>query len=98
MNSRSDLQRFNDFFSDYKCEVDETDYERFELNRNLLIKIAEVENSSLAVYDLNRKHYILSNSKFDMKAGYRLNHDFHVNPDYFYEKMHLMISRWFLIQ
>jgi DNA-binding CsgD family transcriptional regulator len=88
MNSRSDLQRFNDFFSDYKCEVDEKDYARFELNRNLLIKIAEVENSSLAVYDLNRKHYILSDSKYDVKTGYRLNHDFQVNPDHFYELMH----------
>ena len=88
MNSGLYLQRFNNFFSDYKCEVDETDYARFELNRNLLIKIAEVENSSLAVYDLNRKQYILADSKFDRKTGYRLNHDFHVNPDYFYELMH----------
>lgn len=38
------IQRFNNFFSDYKCEVNETDYARFELNRNLLIKIAEVEH------------------------------------------------------
>lgn len=82
------IQRFNSFFSDYTCEVNETDYARFELNRNLLIKIAEVENSSLAVYDLNKKEYILADSKFDRKTGYRLNHDFHVNPDYFYELMH----------
>jgi DNA-binding CsgD family transcriptional regulator len=88
MNSGTFLQRFNNFFSDYKCEVDETDYERFELNRKLLVKIAEVENSSLAVYDLNRKQYILADSKFDQKTGYRLNHDFHIDPDYFYKLMH----------
>jgi hypothetical protein len=82
------IQRFNNFFADYKCEVDETDYARFELNRNLLCKIAEVENSSLAVYDLNKKEYILADSKFDRKTGYRLNHNFHVNPDYFYELIH----------
>lgn len=88
MNSRLYLHRFNNFFSDYKCNVDETDYARFEVNKNLLIKIAEVENSSLAVFDLNRKQYILADSKFDRKTGYRLNHDFQVNPDYFYELMH----------
>ncbi len=88
MNSDLYIQRFNNFFSDYKCAVDETDYARFELNRNLLLKIAQVENSSLAVYDLNKKQYVLADSKFDRKTGYRLNHDFHVNPDYFYELMH----------
>jgi DNA-binding CsgD family transcriptional regulator len=88
MNPDLHIRRFNNFFADYRCAVDETDYARFELNRNLLIKIAEVENSSLAVYDLHRKQYILADSKFDRKTGYRLNHDFHVNPDYFYELMH----------
>ncbi len=52
------------------------------------MKIAEVENSSLAVYDLNRKQYIISDSKFDNKTGYQLNHEFHVNPDHFYALMH----------
>lgn len=88
MNSELYYQRFNNFFSDYKCVVDESDYIRFEMSRKLLIKIAEVENSSLAVYDLNKKQYILADSKFDSKTGYRLNHDFQVNPDYFYELMH----------
>ncbi|MGE5457245.1 MAG: LuxR C-terminal-related transcriptional regulator [Methanococcaceae archaeon] len=88
MNSELYLQRFNNIFSDYKCVVEESDYSQFELNRKLLVKIAEVENSSLAVYDLNKKQYILADSKFDKKTGYRLNHDFHVNPDYFYGLMH----------
>jgi DNA-binding CsgD family transcriptional regulator len=82
------LKKFNDLIAGHKCTVDEEDYERFQLNRNLLVKIAKVENSSLAVYDLNKKQYILSDSKFDSKTGYRLNHDYKVNPDHFYEMMH----------
>lgn len=82
------LKKFNELIAGHLCSVDDEDYERFRYNRDLLILIAKVENSSLAVYDLNKKQYLLSDSKFDSKTGYRLNHDFKVNPDHFYEKMH----------
>jgi len=82
------LKKFNSVIENYKCIVEDEDYEKFQLNRNLLIKIAKVENSSLTVYDLNRKQYILSDSKFESKTGYSLNHEYKVNPDHFYKMMH----------
>lgn len=82
------LKKFNSLIEGYKCTPDEEDYKRFQLNKNLLIKIAKVENSSLAVFDLNKKQYILSDSKFDNKTGYRLNYDYKVDPDHFYKTMH----------
>lgn len=90
MEGKSDiyLKRFNTLFNSYTCNVDEEDYKRFEINRRLLIKIAEVENSSLAVFDMNKKYYTLLCSKFDKIIGYQLNFDHKVGPDYFYNLMH----------
>lgn len=88
LKSGNILEKFNKLVDNYKCVVEEEDYEKFQLNRNLLLKIAKVENSSLTVFDLNRKQYILSDSKFESKTGYSLNHEYKVNPDHFYEMMH----------
>ncbi|HEX2969596.1 MAG TPA: response regulator transcription factor [Bacteroidales bacterium] len=52
------------------------------------MKIAKVENSSLAVFDTDKKHYILSCSKFDKTIGYQLNLDRKAGPEYFYSIMH----------
>ncbi|OFX84012.1 MAG: hypothetical protein A2W99_03320 [Bacteroidetes bacterium GWF2_33_16] len=82
------LKKFNDLFNDYKCIVDDTDYKKFEINKRLLEKLAEVENSSLTVFDMNKKHYILLCSKFDKVIGYQLNFDYKVGPEFFYSLMH----------
>jgi len=90
MDRRSEihLRQFNSLLGSHKCVVDETNYQRFEDKKRLLEKIAAVENSSLAVFDTNKQHYILACSKFDKMTGYRLNFDYKVGPGHFYNSMH----------
>ena len=86
--SHYSLQSFLEIFGNHHCCVDDSDYARFGMHRQLLEKIARVENSALAVFDTHRKHYLLSCSKFDDAAGYELNPGKKVSPEYFYSYMH----------
>jgi DNA-binding CsgD family transcriptional regulator len=82
------LLQFNKILENHNCNVDENDYIKFEFNKQLLLKIAQVENSSLAVYDTNKKYYTLLCSKYDKTIGYQLNHNYHIGPNHFYQYMH----------
>lgn len=82
------IKRFNEIVNNHQCEVDRTDYERFELNKGILMRISEVENSSLAVFDMNKKHYLILCSKFDEMIGCTLFNDHYVSPDQMFNLMH----------
>jgi DNA-binding CsgD family transcriptional regulator len=82
------LQQFNNFLENHTCNIGQDDYKRFEDKKLLLKIIAEVENSSLSVFDMHRMHYILLCSKFDKTIGYQLNYDYKVGPDFFFNYMH----------
>lgn len=86
--SSYNLQDYIEYFENHQCSVDDEDYKRFELQKKLLLKIAQVENSSLAVFDTNKNHYILSCSKFDRKIGYQLNYEKKIAPDFFQNRCH----------
>jgi len=86
--SKTYLKKFNELFGNYSCDVREEDYENFESKKELLEKIAEVGNSALTVFDINRMHYLLACSRFDEALGYKANYEYRVNPDYIYEQMH----------
>lgn len=81
------LKRFNGIINDHVCNVDKCDYEKFELNKLMLLRIGEMENSSLTVFDMNKKHYLLLCSKFDDMIGYKLFNDQQISPD---QMLHLM--------
>ncbi len=82
------LQHYIDYFENHRCSVDDDDYKKFEFQKQLLQKIAKVENSALAVFDTNKNHYILSCSKFDKTVGYQLNYEKKISPDFFSKYCH----------
>jgi DNA-binding CsgD family transcriptional regulator len=84
----STIKTFNEIFYNHHCDVDESDYHRFELVKKILLRIAEVENSSLTVYDMNKKHYLILCSRFDELIGCQLFHDSQSNPEQLFRLMH----------
>lgn len=82
------LKKFNETIENHSCSVTDDDYKNFETNKRMLLKIAEVENSSLTVYDMNKKHYVLLCSRFDEMIGYTLFHSEQVSPDQMFGYMH----------
>lgn len=65
------------------------DYTAFEAKKDLLLQLSEVENSSMALYDMNRGGYAFVRSKFDLQLAYPLNEIFKKEPRYFFELMPL---------
>jgi DNA-binding CsgD family transcriptional regulator len=82
------INTFKEIFYNHQCEVDENDYRRFESSRKILLRIAEVENSSVTVYDMNRKHYLVLCSRFDEMIGCQLFRDTQSDPGQLFNRMH----------
>jgi DNA-binding CsgD family transcriptional regulator len=81
------VKDFNGFFGKSNCDVSEEDYKRFEYHKKLLIQLSEVENSSMAVYDMYRGGYAFVRSKFDQQLNYPLNEGYKKDPNYFMQLM-----------
>lgn len=81
------VKDFNGFFGKSLCDVSEEDYKLFEYHKNLLIHLSEVENSSMAVYDMSKGGYAFVRSKFDQQLNYPLNEGYQKNPNYFMQLM-----------
>lgn len=58
------------------CTATQEDYANFEQNKKFLLRIAEVENSSLTVLDLYKKNYLLVCYRFNNIIGYSRTDDF----------------------
>jgi DNA-binding CsgD family transcriptional regulator len=72
MHGQAIIKKFDNYLADYSCVVDEDDYAQFEASKRLLNRISDVENSSLAVYDLHRNQYLMYTSRFDDMFGCQL--------------------------
>jgi DNA-binding CsgD family transcriptional regulator len=57
------------------CVVSDEDYEKFEPNIRLLERLSEIERSTLTVYDMSRKKYLLKSKKFKEMLGYHTPED-----------------------
>lgn len=60
---------------EHQCVVSEEDYKRVEPLLKLLQRLSEVENSTITVFDMNRKNYLLKSSKFKEMLGYKSPED-----------------------
>lgn len=80
---------FKTFFNSLSCEVTPEDYKLFEPQKKLLIQLSEVENSSMAVYDIFKGEYGFVRSKFDKLLNYPANEIFKKAPFYFMQFMPL---------
>lgn len=88
LSSEEILKRYFGIFEGRECMVSSEDYERFENNRRLLMRIAEVENSSLVVIDLAKRNYLLVCSKFNFWEDFGINADTPVLPEKLFQYMH----------
>lgn len=57
------------------CAVTEDDYKRIEPVLRLLERVSEIEKSTLTVFDMHRKNYLLKSSKFKEMLGYTCERD-----------------------
>lgn len=87
MNNKHLLNDFNNLFEKGECRVSEADYALFELKKKLLFQLSEVENSSMAVFDMNRGQYAFVRSRFDDRLNYPFNDLFKKDPRYFFALM-----------
>ena len=84
----SGLKRaFQELFNVFECFPEPADYELFEQKKKLLILLSDVENSSVAVFDMHRGEYAFLQSRFDDHLHYPLNDLFKKKPSYFMDLM-----------
>ena len=86
--STSDLQQlYFDRISKYSCSVTDDNYAVFEKNEHMLILMSEIENYSMAVFDLYKKEFIFFRSgiKHKTRTGYD-NDNKHLHQ--FYAQLH----------
>lgn len=88
MDINSIQYAFDQLFSCQVFDKDSLDYTDFDRKFELLDRLADVENSSLAVLDLYQRKYVYLRSKFTDKIGYDLNKAFTMGPEYFFTLIH----------
>ncbi|MBN2348521.1 MAG: response regulator transcription factor [Bacteroidales bacterium] len=86
-DAKSLINDFKKIFSARECLVFQADYDEFVHKRHLLKQLAEVENSSMSVFDMNKGEYTFVRSKFDSHLFYPVNDIFKREPSYFFELM-----------
>lgn len=86
--SKELLNKYYGIFENRVCTVNSDDYARFENNKQLLLRISEVENSSLVVIDMAQKNYILLSSKFNLWPDFNLQGDSPILPEQLFQYMH----------
>lgn len=81
------LKRHRELLDRFGCNPTPEDYLAFEQSKSLLMRLAQVENSGMAVFDMNRKNYAFIHSKFSKKVGFDLNEAYAGGPAYFFGLM-----------
>lgn len=80
------MQRHRDYLD--CCTLDESDYAVVDSTRQILLKISEVENRTMAVYDTHKQEYLLLRWKFGKEILCEPNPDESIDPDFFWRLMH----------
>lgn len=88
MYSSNSIKGFSELISGYQCELDEQHYKNFEQVKKLLLRISEVENSSLTVYDLDKKRYLVTCDRFNDLMGQNLFPRETADPEPLFRLMH----------
>lgn len=88
MDAKLIQDAFNLLFSCQIFDKNNLDYTEFERKFELLDRLADVENSSVAVLDLYQRKYVYLRSKFTDELGYDLNKAIAMGPEYFFTLIH----------
>lgn len=81
------LRQYASVFKTGGCEISEEDYREFETKKSLLLQLAQMENSSMTVFDMHKRAYSFVHSKFDNRLYYPFNDCFKKDPGYFFSLM-----------
>lgn len=87
MGKKEAFEKYRQFLSGFECAPEESDYAAFEHTKNLLSLMANVENSSLCVFDMSSKHYSFMRTKFDQSVKYPESEHYKSQPGYFFQFM-----------
>jgi DNA-binding CsgD family transcriptional regulator len=89
MDKESSIREYQRFIGGFECNVTPDDYLVFEKNKNLLLRLSEVENSTMAVFDMATKRYAFARTKFEEQIQYPLTGSNDLSPEYFFQLMPL---------
>jgi DNA-binding CsgD family transcriptional regulator len=76
------MQEHRAFLDD--CTISEADYAAIEPSKHLLLRLSEVENSTMAVYDTHKQEYFLLRWKFNNEIYCEPKPDERIGPDFFW--------------
>jgi DNA-binding CsgD family transcriptional regulator len=79
---------FDDILSRQDFQGESPDYNGFDTHISLLERMAEVENSSIAIVDLYKKKFVSIRPKFSNLIAFDLNEAFSYGPAYYISHMH----------
>ena len=92
MDAAQDLERL---YADYERALraqrfrqQDLDYTRLDYHLPLLERLDAVEDSSIALYDLNRRRYAFLTGSFKFLLGYPREDALEQGPEFFYRRMH----------
>jgi DNA-binding CsgD family transcriptional regulator len=92
MSQDKELERL---YADYRRALgaqhfrqQDLDYSRLDYHLPLLERLDAVEDSSVVLYDLNRRKYVFLTGSFKFLLGFRREEALDQGPEYFYRQMH----------
>lgn len=88
MNKRDYMTSFYELMYSQEFDPKDLDYELFDRSIVFLERLAEVENSSVNVYDFNRRKYVFMRSKFSDQLGHNINQVKEEGPFFYLELIH----------
>lgn len=88
MDNEFYIKKLSELFNKPAFERDDLDYSHFDTHISFLKQLAIVENSSMAIFDLNKKKYSFAHNKLLPVLGLKLEDMMDKGPQYFYSIMH----------
>lgn len=88
MHIQEHIKRFNELISLQKFDEKSLDYSQLDKHISFLKQLAIVENSSLSIFDLNKKKYVFIHSKLLPLIGLSDKEMLEGGPQLFYSLIH----------
>ena len=88
MNQKNNIESFNNLIYNQEFDPKDVDYELFDKSLVFFERLSEVENTSVNIFDLNKKKYVFMRSKYSDKLNHDVKKAKEQGPSYFLEIIH----------
>lgn len=88
MNLSQLKEQYNSIKDSLQCLVNDSNYVQFESHIQMLKTMAEIENRSIAIYDLHQKRFLVKQDANIALLGYDSDESDHNNIEKYHEKVH----------